>query len=137
MQNALVVGAGTLCNDVAWPRSAARYHKGVDESRAKLPLTAGMPRGAMLCAAWPFTPKEPAVRITDRGPSNIMLVRNERDVATPLAGARELRRALGDRAVVSSMRFTVPSRHTIPLSAVGLRQPDRGMRYGAEGEAHP
>lgn len=40
------------------------------------------------------------MRVDDQGPSNILLVQNERDPGTPLAGARELRRALGDRAVL-------------------------------------
>ncbi|MER7573786.1 alpha/beta hydrolase [Streptomyces sp. NPDC126514] len=100
LQNYLGVGAGSICNDSAWPTDAAVYQKDVTESRAKYPLTAGMPRNAMLCAAWPFPQKEPAVRITDRGPSNILLVQNERDPATPLSGALKLREALGDRAVM-------------------------------------
>ncbi|OUD04327.1 alpha/beta hydrolase [Streptomyces swartbergensis] len=130
MRNALAVGAGTLCNDVAWPRSAAHYQKGVDESRAKFPLTAGMPRGAMLCAAWPFAPKEPAVRITDRGPSNILLVQNERDVATPLAGARELRRALGDRAVMVTVNSTGHNAYLANGNACGDRTVSRFLATG-------
>jgi pimeloyl-ACP methyl ester carboxylesterase len=106
LQNVTGVGAGTLCNDIAWPASEAAYQRAVDESRAKYPLTAGMPRNAMVCAAWPFPPKESPVRITDQGPSNILLVQNERDPATPLAGARKLRRALGDRAVMVTVNST-------------------------------
>ncbi|KUF16439.1 alpha/beta hydrolase [Streptomyces silvensis] len=98
LRNSVTVGAGTLCNDIAWPRSAAVYAKGVAASRAAFPLTAGMPRNAMLCAAWPYRPQEAPVRITDDGPSNVLLVQNERDPATPLAGARRMREALGDRA---------------------------------------
>jgi pimeloyl-ACP methyl ester carboxylesterase len=98
LQNVAAVGAGTLCNDIAWPEDPAVYQEAVDESRARYPLTAGMPRNAMLCAAWPYAPKEPAVRITDRGPSNVLLIQNARDVATPLSGALKLRAALGDRA---------------------------------------
>ncbi|MEU5686065.1 hypothetical protein DEJ48_02475 [Streptomyces venezuelae] len=98
LQNSVAVGAGTLCNDIAWPKSAAVYAKGVAASRAAFPLTAGMPRNAMLCAAWPYRPKEAPVRITDDGPSNVLLVQNERDPATPLAGARKMRGALGERA---------------------------------------
>ncbi|MFD5629911.1 alpha/beta hydrolase [Streptomyces sp. NPDC127072] len=106
LQNVTAVGAGTLCNDVAWPRSAAVYEEGVARSRAKYPLTAGMPRNAMVCAAWPFPPKEPPVRITDRGPSNILLIQNERDVATPLSGALKLRHALGGRATMVTVNST-------------------------------
>ncbi|MEW2395333.1 alpha/beta hydrolase [Streptomyces sp. NPDC046862] len=106
LQNATAVGAATICNDAAWPRSAGVYEKGVAESRAKYPLTAGMPRNAMTCAAWPWTPKEPAVRITDRGPSTVLLVQNRRDVATPLSGALKMRAALGRRAVMVTVNST-------------------------------
>ena len=67
---------------MTWPASAAAYRKDVAGSRAKFPLTAGMPRNAMPCAAWPYEPREEPVRITGRGPSNILLIQNERDVAT-------------------------------------------------------
>lgn len=106
LQNVAAVGAGVLCNDVAWPKGAAGYEKDVAESRAKYPLTAGMPRNAMLCAAWPYPPREAPVRITDRGPSNVLLVQNERDVNTPLAGALRMREALGRRAVMVTVDST-------------------------------
>ncbi|MEW2292621.1 alpha/beta hydrolase [Streptomyces sp. NPDC006743] len=106
LQNVAAVGAGTLCNDVAWPRSAAAYEKDVADSRAAYPLTAGMPRNAMLCAAWPYPPRQAPVRITDRGPSDVLLVQNERDVATPLSGALKLRSALGRRAVMVTVNST-------------------------------
>ncbi|MFF4499750.1 alpha/beta hydrolase [Streptomyces sp. NPDC001401] len=106
MQNVVAVGAATVCNDAAWPRDAATYQKGVDASRAKYPLTAGLPRSAMVCAAWPWQPKESPVRITDRGPSNVLLVQNKRDVATPLSGALKLRAALGRRAVMVTVNST-------------------------------
>ncbi|MBE8469930.1 alpha/beta hydrolase [Streptomyces justiciae] len=106
LQNVSAVGAGTLCNDVAWPSSTAVYRKGVEESRAKYPLTAGMPRNAMVCAAWPYPPQEPPTVITDRGPSTVLLVQNERDVATPVGGALKLREALGRRAVMVTVNST-------------------------------
>lgn len=37
---------------------------------------------------------------SDRGPRNVLMVQNERDPATPLAGARSTRRAFGDRAAL-------------------------------------
>lgn len=39
------------------------------------------------------------MHVTDRGPANVLMVQNERDVATPLSGAL-LREALGRRAVM-------------------------------------
>ncbi|GAB2843361.1 alpha/beta hydrolase [Streptomyces deserti] len=105
-QDSVAVGSATICNDLAWPASAAAYEKDAAESRVKYPLTAGMPRNALVCAAWPYTPKEAPVRITDRGPSNILLIQNERDVATPLSGALKLREALGRRAVMVTVNST-------------------------------
>ncbi|MDC2953291.1 alpha/beta hydrolase [Streptomyces gilvifuscus] len=100
LRNVYSVAGATICNDVAWPRKASEYRKAVDASRAAYPLTAGMPRNAMLCAAWPYRPQEAPVRVTERGPANILMVQNERDMATPLSGARKLRAALGHRAVM-------------------------------------
>ncbi|MEV0322589.1 alpha/beta hydrolase [Streptomyces sp. NPDC050658] len=106
LQNAVAVGAGTLCNDIEWPKSPAVYAKGVAESRVKYPLMKGMPRNAMLCAAWPYRAQEPPVRITDDGPSDVLLVQNERDPATPLAGALKMRAALGERATLVTVDAT-------------------------------
>ncbi|MEV6154693.1 alpha/beta hydrolase [Nonomuraea sp. NPDC052129] len=50
------------------------------------------------CAFWPSEPYEPPVQITGRGPANVLILQNLRDPATPLAGARQLRKAFGDRA---------------------------------------
>jgi hypothetical protein len=106
LQNVTAVSAATICNDVAWPTSAAAYREGVAESRAEHPLTAGMPRNALVCAAWPYPPRQAPVRITDHGPADILLVQNERDVATPLSGARKLREAFGARAVMVTVDST-------------------------------
>ncbi|MEW2496132.1 alpha/beta hydrolase [Streptomyces nodosus] len=105
-QNITAVSVATLCNDVAWPSSASAYRTAVAESRKEHPLTAGMPRNAIVCAAWPHPPRQAPVRITDHGPSNVLLIQNTRDVATPLSGALKLRTALGRRAVLVTVNST-------------------------------
>ncbi|MFF4015328.1 alpha/beta hydrolase [Streptomyces sp. NPDC001843] len=130
VQNVTAVIAATVCNDVAWPRSAAAYEKDVAESRAKFPLTAGMPRNAAMCAAWPYPPKEPAVRITDRGPSTVLMVQNRHDVATPLSGALELRRALGRRAVMVTVDSTGHEAYLANGNACGDRTVSRFLATG-------
>ncbi|MEV4613618.1 alpha/beta hydrolase [Kitasatospora sp. NPDC049258] len=95
LQNTIAVSVGVLCNDVAWPSSG--HAAAVAEERAAHPLTAGMPVNVMPCAFWP-APAEPPVRVTGAGPSNVLLVQNLRDPATPYRGALALRRAFGDRA---------------------------------------
>ncbi|MEV7182509.1 alpha/beta hydrolase [Kitasatospora sp. NPDC093679] len=103
MQNTVAASAATMCNDVRWPRSADGYARAVAADRTAHPLTAGMPVNVMPCAFWPTDPAEPPTRITPDGPSNILMVQNLRDPATPYAGALRLRAALGDRARLASV----------------------------------
>ncbi|AJC57392.1 Secreted protein [Streptomyces sp. 769] len=46
-------------------------------------------------AATPRVPADPPVRITDRGPADIMMIQNLRDPATPYFGTKKMRAALG------------------------------------------
>lgn len=98
LQNTIAAGAATVCDDVAWPRSIGDYARAVARNRAAFPLTAGMPANIFACAFWPYAPAEPPTRITARGPSNVLMVQNLRDPATPYSGALRMRAALGDRA---------------------------------------
>ncbi|KUJ65919.1 hypothetical protein ACZ90_42745 [Streptomyces albus subsp. albus] len=97
MQASVAVSGATICNDVSWPTSLPDYRKAIAESRRTHPLTGGMPVGVGLCPFW-SQPREKPVRITDRGPSNVLLIQNRRDPSTPLSGARKMRQAFGDRA---------------------------------------
>ncbi len=76
----------------------AVYQRNVEKDSARYPMFGAAAANIWPCAFWPSEPIEPPVRIGDRGPSNILLVQNLRDPATPLSGAKEMRRALGDRA---------------------------------------
>ncbi|MEU3628405.1 hydrolase [Amycolatopsis coloradensis] len=87
-----------LCNDSDWPESVRYYQKAVERARVTHPLFGPAASNITPCAFWPVEPRERPVRITDRGPSNILLVQNLRDPATPLVGALGLRSALGGRA---------------------------------------
>jgi pimeloyl-ACP methyl ester carboxylesterase len=97
-QNLLAVQAATGCNDVSWPRSIGHYAEAVAQNRIAYPLTAGAPANIYPCAFWPYSPDEPATRISAHGPSNVLMVQNLRDPATPYSGALKMRGALGDRA---------------------------------------
>ncbi|WP_327665044.1 MULTISPECIES: alpha/beta hydrolase [unclassified Streptomyces] len=85
-----------LCNDSRWPQEIAAYQRSAAEDRKAYPMLGGSTGNVTPCAFWP-EPKKGPVRIGDKGPSNILMVQNERDPGTPLVGARELREALGDR----------------------------------------
>ncbi|MFJ5098674.1 MULTISPECIES: alpha/beta hydrolase [unclassified Streptomyces] len=93
-----------ICNDVDWPReSPAAYARAVAADRLRHPLMAGMPVNVTPCAYWKGGAVEEPVRITDRGPSNILMIQNLRDPATPHAAGLRMRAALGQRARLVSV----------------------------------
>ncbi|KIF75677.1 hypothetical protein QR77_20815 [Streptomyces sp. 150FB] len=96
-EDAAVVVA-VLCNDVRWPGSVASYERAVAADRARYPLTGGMAADITPCAFWKHAPAAKPTRITAEGPSNVLMVQNLRDPATPYFGALKMREALGDRA---------------------------------------
>jgi pimeloyl-ACP methyl ester carboxylesterase len=97
LQNVTAVAVATICDDVAWPRSLPAIARDVAADRARHPLTAGMPANVMPCVFWP-APAEPPVRVSSHGPSNVLMVQNLRDPATPYSGALRMLAALGSRA---------------------------------------
>ncbi len=88
-----------ICNDSRWPTSVQTYQRNVAADRVRYPLFGAAGANIQPCAFWP-EPTEPPVRITDRGPSNVLLVQNLRDPATPLAGAEKMLGAFGNRATM-------------------------------------
>ncbi|MEV1044507.1 alpha/beta hydrolase [Streptomyces sp. NPDC049916] len=87
-----------LCADSRWPRHQLTYQLNVLIDRARYPKLGASTANISPCASWPTRHHQSPVNITDRGPSNILIVQNERDPGTPLAGALKLRTALGQRA---------------------------------------
>ncbi len=87
-----------MCNDSDWPESVAAYQRDVEADRVRHPKFGAAAANIRPCAFWPWEPTEPPVRITGKGPANVLVVQNLRDPSTPLAGARELRNAFGERA---------------------------------------
>ncbi|WP_405944214.1 alpha/beta hydrolase [Streptomyces sp. NBC_00932] len=92
------VAIGVICNDVRWPDPVSSYGPAVAADRAAHPLTAGMPVNITPCTFWKDAPAAPPARITDRGPSDILMIQNRRDPDTPYSGALKMRAALGGRA---------------------------------------
>ncbi|MFJ8645418.1 alpha/beta hydrolase [Streptomyces sp. NPDC093546] len=92
------VTLAVVCNDVRWPSSIPAHERAVTADRARHPLTAGMPVNITPCAFWKDAPADRSTRITDEGPSNILMLQNLRDPATPYSGALEMRESFGARA---------------------------------------
>jgi hypothetical protein len=94
-------GASTLavvCDDTAWPRNVEQYHQELNADTTRYPIFGPVASNIWACAFWPNQPVEPPVTITSNGPSNIMMVQNQRDPATPYANALDMKAALGQRA---------------------------------------
>lgn len=89
-----------VCGDTRWPGKIRDYQRNAAVDRVKYPMLGGSTASVNPCAYWPRERVEPPVEIGDRGPSNMLLVQNERDPGTPLAGAKKLRQVLGQRATM-------------------------------------
>jgi pimeloyl-ACP methyl ester carboxylesterase len=100
--NTLSAQLAVICNDSAWPRDVADYQRNAKIDRARFPLFGGAAANIVPCAFWP-EPLEPPVRISDKGPANILLVQNLRDPATPYVGGVLLRKKFGKRARLVSV----------------------------------
>ncbi|MEU8705624.1 alpha/beta hydrolase [Streptomyces sp. NPDC048565] len=100
VENLLASRFAVACGDSRWPGTVLEYQRNAAVDRLRYPMLGGSTASINPCAFWPRERTEPPVRITGRGPSNVLMVQNERDPGTPLAGARELRRALGGRATM-------------------------------------
>ncbi|MGG8408199.1 alpha/beta hydrolase, partial [Streptomyces sp. 12297] len=88
-----------LCADTraSWPRDTEQYRGDAIRDRARYPLYGDFASTIKPCAFW--TPgSEPATTVDNS--SRVLIVQNEWDSQTPLAGARAMHRALrGSRMV--------------------------------------
>ncbi|MCG5220444.1 alpha/beta hydrolase [Streptosporangium sp. KLBMP 9127] len=96
--NSFASHLAVVCGDSRWPRSIRTYQRDVEIDRKRYPMFGAAAANIRPCAFWPSDPIEPPVRVHDRGASNVLMVQFLRDAGTPLAGARKMQRALGDRA---------------------------------------
>lgn len=98
IENLLSSQLYVVCGDSDWPESVRTYQQNVAIDRVRHPMFGAAAANVWPCAYWPSDPVEPPVRIGDRGPSDVLMLQNLRDPATPLVGAIRLRQAFGDRA---------------------------------------
>lgn len=98
-ENAISARLYTVCADSRWPAKVSTYQRNVAIDRVRYPMFGAAAANIQACAFWP-DPVEQPIRVTGRGPANILIAQNERDPATPLVGARSMRQTLGQRAVM-------------------------------------
>jgi pimeloyl-ACP methyl ester carboxylesterase len=102
LDNILSAQLAVVCGDAEWPRDVATYQRNTARDRRTFPIFGGAAANITPCAYWP-EPLEPKVEISDDGPSNILLVQNLRDPATPHLGGVLFRQKFGDRARLVSI----------------------------------
>jgi len=143
MENLVSARYYMICNDSRWPRTVREYQRNVEIDRVRYPMFGAAGANVQPCAYWP-APTEPPVRITDRGPSNVLMVQNLRDPATPLVGAQKLLRAFGNRATmvtadqgghgVYPMGRNQCAKHAVTAFLTTGDRPDRSYHCSAEAE---
>ncbi|MBB6565178.1 alpha/beta hydrolase [Kribbella sandramycini] len=101
--NSMSAYLAVVCNDSAWPRDLAAYQRDVKDARQRYPLFGAAGANITPCAFWHHAPAEPPVKISQKGPANILILQNLRDPATPHVGGVLLRKAFGDRARLVSV----------------------------------
>ena len=95
--NAWSVFLAVTCNDVEWPHDLQTYRRAVAEDREKYPLFGAAGADVLPCAYWRH-PAEAPVRVEDKGPTNVLIVQNQRDPVTPLRGGELLHEKFGSRS---------------------------------------
>ncbi|APU13140.1 alpha/beta hydrolase [Actinoalloteichus fjordicus] len=95
--NSWSVFLAVTCNDVEWPEDVETYQRAVAEDREQHPLYGAAAANITPCAYWQ-EPLEPPVAVNDDGPTNVLIVQNQRDPVTPLRGGELLDEKFGDRS---------------------------------------
>ncbi|GLU48187.1 alpha/beta hydrolase [Nocardiopsis ansamitocini] len=101
--NAWSVFLAVTCNDVEWPEDLDTYQRSVAQDRERYPLYGAASANIMPCAYWSHEPAEPPVEIVDDGPSNILIVQNQRDPVTPHLGGEMLNDKFAQRSRLVSV----------------------------------
>jgi pimeloyl-ACP methyl ester carboxylesterase len=128
--NDVASGLAILCDDVDWSHSVVDYQRGFVSDSRRYPLFGALGSSIWPCAFWQSQPAEPPVPITPLGPSNILMLQNRRDPATPYAGALGLRAALGPRARLVSVD---QGGHTVYAATPNLCANDIGTAFLVDG----
>lgn len=98
VDNSEASALAVLCGDTNWSRSVTQYKTEFTLDGAIYPAFGPIGSNIWPCAFWPNKAVESRPNITSNGPSNILLLQDLRDPATPYLGGLKMRAALGGRA---------------------------------------
>ncbi|MER5973151.1 alpha/beta hydrolase [Streptomyces sp. NPDC002055] len=86
------------CGDAAWPRDPEQYRRDAARDKVRYPLVGDLTAGITPCAFW-AKGSEPRTVVGNDTPA--LILQNEWDDSTPLAGARGLRKAMKGARMVT------------------------------------
>jgi len=101
LDNVPALQLGILCGDTVWPKSIAEYKARLEADSLAFPMFGALGSNIWACAFWPT--KNTPIAIRPNGPSNIMILENQRDPVTPYPGALQLNADLGQRTTFVSV----------------------------------
>ena len=101
--NFFSVFLAVTCNDVKWPTNVRAYQRAVAQDRERYPMFGAAPANIVPCAFWPYEQAEPPVPVNTEGPTNVLVMQNRRDPATPLRGGELIDERFGDRSRLVSV----------------------------------
>jgi len=103
VDNAGASALAVLCDDTAWSRSPLQYQAELNLDKLVSPKFGELGSNIWPCAYWHYQPQEHTTAINPNGPTNVLMIQNKRDPATPYAGALETRTLLANRARMVSV----------------------------------
>ncbi|HET6747046.1 MAG TPA: alpha/beta hydrolase [Candidatus Saccharimonadales bacterium] len=98
VDNGAASALAVVCGDVAWSRSPSQYQQELASDKLLFPKFGELGSNIWPCAYWHYQPQEQPVAINANGPTNILMIQNKRDPATPYIGALETRVLFLNRA---------------------------------------
>ncbi|MFE5541845.1 alpha/beta hydrolase [Streptomyces sp. NPDC056519] len=99
--NGRAAAFAVFCGDSdRWPRDPKVYEKEAAKAKTEYPVYGDMAANIKPCAFWD-KPLEPATKITL--PSKVLIVQNEWDAQTPLAGAQGMHRTLKGSKMITAL----------------------------------
>jgi len=98
IDNGAASALAIVCDDAQWSQSPSQYKQELTIDTLLFPKFGELGSNIWPCAYWHNQPKEPLTPISSNGPTNILMIQNQRDPATPYIGALETRTLLGNRA---------------------------------------
>ena len=101
--NGAASALAVVCADATWSRQPAQYQQELTTDTLLFPKFGELGSNIWPCAYWHYQSQEQKIAINANGPTNVLMIQNKRDPATPYLGALETRALFLNRARLVSV----------------------------------